>query len=271
MSDARSEGETARPIPREPAGRPGRARLTTSTAGAAVALGCSLAMMSGDARADAIDTNRPGFSFTPGVVARGDWQLETGFSYTQLSRDADLSQLPLAEVRFGVADEIELFVSNLNWASVDVGGGSASGINDPAVGAKIGLGDVGRTRMAILLQLSVPIGDDAFSTGDWDPSAAFIWAHDGGLPLAGTFKVSRVGDSLQFDNGLKLLFAATDRRVAFVEWEANLPEQGGSAHWANAAFQWLLEDRIQLDASAGIGLNDGAGDYRFGFGFSYRR
>lgn len=228
-------------------------------------------MMSG-AFADAIDTNRPGFSFTPGVVERGDWQLETGFGYTQLTDDADVRAVPQAEVRFGVADEIELFVSSLNWVSVDTGGGRTSGINDPAVGAKIGLGDAGgRTRMAILLQVAVPIGDDAFSTGDWDPAAAFIWSHDGALPLAGTFKVSRVGDSLQFDNGLKLLFATTDTRGAFVEWEANLPEQGGSAHWMNGGFQWLLDDRMQLDANAGLGLNERAGDFRFGFGFSYRR
>jgi hypothetical protein len=231
-----------------------------------------LTLSSGATFADAIDTNRPGFSFTPGVVERGDWQLETGFSYTRLTGDADERALPLAEVRFGVAEDIELFVSSLNWIGVDTGSGRTSGIDDPDVGAKIGLGDAGgRTRMAILLQLSVPIGDDAFSTGEWDPAAAFIWTHDGALPLAGTFKVSRIGDSLQIDNGLKLLFATNDRRGAFVEWEADLAEQGGSAHWLNAGFQWLLDDRVQLDANAGLGLNDVAGDFRLGIGFSYRR
>ena len=62
----------------------------------------------------------------------------------------------------------------------------------------------------------------------------------------------------------------THRRSWFVEWEANLPERGGSRHWLNGGFHWLQSDKVQFDLNAGVGLNDRTGDYRFGIGFSIR-
>jgi hypothetical protein len=54
--------------------------------------------------AQPIDTNRPGFSYSPNVVAPGQWQLETGISYTRADSDTHSTSLPLAELRVGVAD-----------------------------------------------------------------------------------------------------------------------------------------------------------------------
>ena len=90
------------------------------------------------------------------------------------------------------------------------------------------------------------------------------------LPFAGTVKFTEFDDSWQLDNGLKLPFAINDNQGVFVEWEANVPEDGGPTHWLNGGFQWLLDDNLQLDFNAGLGLNDRAGDYRWGVGFSYR-
>jgi hypothetical protein len=122
--------------------------------------------------------------------------------------------------------------------------------------------------MAILLQLSVPVGNSDLSSDRFDPGAAFVWTHAGRIPLAGTVKVSRSRDGFRLDNGLKLPFSLGGTHSAFVEWEASLPEGGSDAHWLNGGYQWLLDDRIQFDANAGIGLNDRAGNYRIGAGFS---
>jgi hypothetical protein len=223
------------------------------------------------ASAQAIDTNRPGFSFSPNVVAEGQWQLETGIAYDRAGGNAKSLSLPLAEFRIGIADDIELFVSSISWTNAEAGGNSASGVVDTVIGTKIALGDtMGRTSMAVLFQVSVPVGDSDFSSDDWDPSAAFIWTHDGRVPLAGTVKVSHAGGRYQLDNGLKLPFSISDGHSAFVEWEANLPEGRDNAHWLNGGYQWLLEETLQLDLNAGVGLNDEAGDYRLGAGFSMR-
>ena len=45
-------------------------------------------------------------------------------------------------------------------------------------------------------------------------------------------------------------------------------ESGDTLHWLNGGYQWLLDDSRQIDFNAGVGLNDDAGDWRFGAGFS---
>ena len=222
-------------------------------------------------QAQAIDTNRPGFSFSPNTVAKGVWQLETGLDFTKNSSSSESTSLPAAEVRWGIAEQIEVFASGINWTENDTGGNSSSGFTDINLGTKPALtGDDATTRMAFLFQLSVPVGEDGFTSDRWDPTAAFIWSHEGGFPIAGTVKVSKFRSGFQLDNGLKLPFAINDRHSAFAEWEANLPEDGGSTHWLNGGWQFLIADEMQLDVNAGIGLNDRAGDYRLGIGFSYR-
>jgi hypothetical protein len=217
--------------------------------------------------AQAIDTNRPGFSFSPNVVARGAWQMETGLDYTRFDSNNDALALPQAEFRYGIADNIELYASSLGWVDGDFG----SGFLDPNIGAKISPSQADSiVKMAFLFQLSVPIGGNDVTTDSWDPSLGFVWGMSRGLGLAGTVKVSYIDDEFQLDNGLKLPFQFNNRNAAFVEWEANVPENGGASHWLNAGYQYWREYDVQIDFSAGVGLNDRAGDWRFGIGFSTR-
>jgi len=219
----------------------------------------------------AIDTNRPGFSSSPNVVEPGQWQLETGFNYTRSDSDTRTTSLPAAEFRVGVGDDVEVFLSSLSWSETTSGGSDTGGLVDMALGSKVNIsGADARTQMAMLFQLSVPIGDDSFSSDRWDPSLAFVWTHNGDLALAGTVKLSKFRNGYQLDNGLKMPFSWGDAHSGFVEWEANLPEGGGSTHWLNGGYQWLIDNRKQLDFNAGLGLNDRAGDYRLGVGFSVR-
>ncbi len=223
------------------------------------------------AAAQSIDTNRPGFSFSPGVVGLGQWQLETGINYTRSDDDTRTISLPAAEIRIGVADQLEVFVSSLSWSETKSSINESSGLVDMAVGAKVNVSNAeAKTQMALLFQLSVPLGDDSFSSDRWDPSLAFIWAHKGDIAIAGTVKVSKFQSGYQLDNGLKVPFSWGDVHSGFVEWEASLPEDGGTTHWLNGGYQWLPSDRNQLDFNAGLGLNDRAGDYRLGVGFSIR-
>jgi hypothetical protein len=219
--------------------------------------------------AQVIDANRPGFSFTTGVVPNGRWQLETGIAYARPGDSGSrTTSAPLAEIRLGVADDIEIFVSSINWLQSESANSESSGLVDAIIGTKIAVGGGEKLRSAVLFQLSAPIGKSDFSSDAWDPSAAYVWAYDSHIPLAGTVKVSYFGDRFQLDNGLQLPFAISDRQSAFVEWEANLPEGGSDSHWLNGGFLWLLDDRRQIDFEAGAGLNKAAGDYRLSAGFS---
>jgi hypothetical protein len=222
-----------------------------ATALAALSLAMPLA-------AQTIDTNRPGFTFAPTVVPTHRLQLEAGMGY---DRDSDSIAVPQAELRYGAADGIELFVASLNWSDGERA--------DMALGSKIALtGLPDSTQMAALVQVSAPTGSGAVSSDRWDPSAALIWAHSGVLSLAGTAKFTQFDNGFQIDNGLKLILPSPARQTAFFEWELNWPEGGEAAHWLNGGYQWLLNDNFQLDANVGLGLNDEAGDYRFGIGLA---
>ena len=228
-------------------------------------------VMPGLAAGQAIDTNRPGFSFSPNVVGPGQWQLETGFSYSRSDNGSYTTSLPGAEIRYGVADQLEIFLSSVTWSKTKSAGSDSSGLADMAIGTKIKIGDAdARTQMAVLFQLNVPVGDSNLSSDRWDPSLAFIWAHSGSLPIAGTVKISQFRGGYQLDNGLKLPFSWGDSHSGFIEWEANVPEGGGNTHWLNGGYQWLRDERVQIDFNAGLGLNDRADDYRLGLGFSIK-
>ena len=73
-------------------------------------LGSALLLTATPASADAIDTNRPGFSFTPGVVGQGRWQVETGLGYARNSSDSETISLPNAEFRYGTGENVEVFL-----------------------------------------------------------------------------------------------------------------------------------------------------------------
>ncbi len=163
---------------------------------------------------------------------------------------------------------MEIFASSLNWSNREFANRESSGLVDANIGIKIAAGDGERLRSAVLFQLSVPIGDSQFSSDDWDPSVAYVWAYDSRVPLVGTVMLSDFGGTYQLDNGLQVPFTINDRQTVFVEWEANLPEGGNDAHWLNGGLMWLLDDSRQIDFEVGAGLNDTAGDYRLSAGFS---
>jgi hypothetical protein len=225
----------------------------------------------GEVDGQVIDTNRPGFSSSPNVVEPGQWQIETGIAYAPSSGGDRTTSLPLVEIRTGVDSRVEVFLSSLSWSKTNSNGSNSSGLMDMVLGTKIRTSNAdARTQMALLFQLSVPTGNSDFSSDRWDPSVAFIWAHGGDLPIAGTVKVSEFQNGYQLDNGVKVPFSWSEAHSGFVEWEATLPEGGGSTHWLNGGYQWLIEDHIQLDFNVGLGLNDRAADYRVGVGFSIR-
>ena len=159
----------------------------------------------------------------------------------------------------------------MSWSRTGLEGGSTSGFEDLVAGTKIRLGDASsKSQFALVLQTSLPTGDSDFSSDRWDPSAAFVWSYGGKLPLLGTLKVSKFSSEYQVDHGLWMTIPLGDSSSVFVEWEANLPEHSGNTHYLNSGYLWLPQENIQIDINAGLGLNDLAGDYRLGVGFSIR-
>lgn len=215
-------------------------------------------------------TERPSFSTTPYVLSAGGWQIESGYLYTNDSDGADfeLQTLPQALLRYGMNDGIELQFGwpGLSWR--DNGNNSDSGINDAAIRVKIQVADESAaTPMAFFAGLTLPVGDDEFSSDSYDPSIGAAWAHS---RFFGTVLISASDNDYTFENGLAMSFPLRNNTSAYAEWQATVPEDGGSAHSLNGGILWLRQANMQLDLNASLGLNDRAADFSIGAGFAYR-
>jgi hypothetical protein len=228
------------------------------------------AQAAGAQSGDLIDTERPSFSASPFVLSPGVWQIETGYQYTQDNEGADyrLQTLPQALLRYGLNDEIEIQLALPNLAWRKFAGNSDSGMTDAAVGVKIQLTeDTASTPVAFLAGMSLPIGDNQFSTDSYDPTIGAAWAH---ARFFGTGLITRSNGDYYFDNGIGVNFAVRDDTNAYVEWQATLPENGGSVHRLNGGLLWRRQNNMQWDLNVALGLNNRAPDFSLGGGFSYR-
>ena len=173
--------------------------------------------------------------------------------------------------RYGVGGDVEVFLAGIRWIDADFGSTSASGLGDIGIGTKIALPDYGdRFKSALLFVVSAPTGSANLTTDRWDPSLGYVWSYSGRIPLAGTARIFDLGEGTTFANGLKLPVQLDEQRSVFVEWEANIRENGSNSHWVNTGFQMLLSDDIQVDVAVDFSLTEFGDDFRIAFGFSAR-
>jgi hypothetical protein len=219
---------------------------------------------------DPINTERPSFSSSPLVLSPGDWQIESGYQYTHDGNgtDVDLQVFPQALLRYGMNDEIELQFGWPGLARLKVGNNSESGMTEAVFGVKIqDTEDTASVPVAFLASVNLPIGDREFSSDKYDPTIGAAWSHS---RFFGTATVSRFSGDYIFSNGVGASFALRNDTGAYAEWQASIPENGGSAHSLNGGLLWLRQNSMQWDLNASLGLNDRAPDFSIGGGFSYR-
>lgn len=220
-----------------------------------------------------LNTDRPGFSQSPFTVDSGIWLLETGVDYQRDRDGGDFTQLtlPQARLRFGLADDFELVI---NWEGVrkfSSGGSSTTGLTDAQIGLKIQVTDDRAGTVASFFGgVSVPLGDDQFTSDSVDPFIGAAWGHTGRMDWFGTALIVKEGSDYTFGNGVGINFAKAARSNAFVEWQAIIPDEGSARHSLNGGYIWSHTRRSQFDINASLGLNDSAADYGLGAGWAYR-
>jgi hypothetical protein len=250
------------------------ARSSAFAALAAIALTTSAAELT---------TDRPGQSEPPSVLPPGVWQLETGI---QSSRDdtgvADRETLELGAslLRFGVSPRWEVRVAWAGWIDVDERGGfDARGAGDARVGVKVALRAAEGRSPAVSLGLatSLPVGDDAFTSDELDPSVRLDVAHTfGKVGLTwnvGVARESSAGVSNEVGVYTVALSSPLGGRLGgFVELYGELPFESrrDDEIAVDAGLYYLLRPNLQLDLSAGLGLAEAALDRFVAFGFVWR-
>ncbi|MGB5245332.1 MAG: transporter [Woeseia sp.] len=221
-----------------------------------------------------LSAERPSFSSSPIALDSGFWQLEGGYQYIRSTSDVDGYALPLLLLRYGAGDNTEVQLSWSGYNRVDVGPLSFDGVSDMNLGVKWQLSDDDATTpFGLFASLSLPVGDNDFSSNEVDPTVGLFWAHAGRASLFGTVLVSESGNDTTIGNGVGINLPMADRCKtcsAYLEFVSLFPEGRGPQHNINGGISWLRSNDFQIDVNLGVGLNDRADDGYFGFGAAYR-
>lgn len=220
-----------------------------------------------------IITERPGFSSSPYTLFPGGVQVEAGYRFQSDGQGTDIDShtLPLTLVRLGLVENIELQLGWNGYTWAEAGNTDVDGSNDASVGIKWQLTD-SRARLPVSLfaGVSVPIGSDAFSSDEVDPTIGAFWSFRAGVDWFGTVTLSEPGDDTRFANAVGVSLPLTATLGSYVEFYGIYGGEGGTEHYLNGGVTFLQRFNLQLDASVGVGLNDQSADFFLDAGLGYR-
>lgn len=248
-----------------------------------------LCLASAGATAQDLVTDRPDVTESAESVDAGRVQLEVGATWAEAGSE-DVLAGPEALVRVGLERGWELRLAPGAWVD---GPGATSGRDDGSVGVKLELGgSPGGGAAAVIVDSTVPTGDDEVGVDAWQPGALVSLAWD--LPgLAGR------ATSLGINLGVR---SAVDdgpggERFEQATWSAALGTTLGGSSWgswgafgelfgtsrdspdgdpvtgADVGVTLLLSPDLQLDTALGTLLDGGTGEDDEWFvtvGLSYR-
>ena len=231
-------------------------------------------------------TDRPDFTEASSTVGQGVAQIEFGYTYT-FDDDGTTStkshSSPESLLRLGVlADWLELRVG-WNYANEDIAIADFSGSEDLYLGFKIGVTPQEGIlpEMALIPQMFVPVGDDPFTADEVLPGLNWIygWEINDFISTAGSTQFNRAIDETTTDaytewaQSWTIGYSFGERLGAYTEWFALIPHSADTVlpeHFINGGFTVLINNNVQWDIRAGVGLNDAADDYFAGTGLSIR-
>jgi len=269
--------------------------------GRALAVGSLFAVAAEPAHAQRgpLVADRPDFTEAAATVGRGAFQLEFGYTYEYDRPEGGRGGVwthSLGEplLRLGVLSErLEL---RLGLRPVSVGAGAdgrnitETGMEDLYLGIKLALTEQEglRPATAILPQVTVPAGSDAFTSDRTLPGVNFIYGWDltEDVALSGSTQMNRAltdsggggprggeAEYAEWAQSAVAGFSVGARAGVYAEWFAFFhaePEGTRAEHYANGGFTWSFGDDLQWDIRAGVGLNESATGFFTGTGLVVR-
>jgi hypothetical protein len=159
----------------------------------------------------------------------------------------------------------------------------AAGAEDLGLGCKFALTpqECILPETALILQMTVPTGADKFTADEVLPGFNFLygWDINDDWSTGGSTQLNRAIDDetsdayVEFAQSWTVGYGWTDRIGSYTEWFVLAPSSADTnhtEHYFNGGFTVLLNDDIQWDVRAGVGLNGAADDYFAGTGLSFR-
>jgi len=231
-------------------------------------------------------TDRPDFTEASSTVGQGVAQLEAGYTYFRDDDGTTTTEshsYPEALLRYGVLAEWLEFRIAWGYSEEDDGLISPEGGEDLYLGIKIGLTPQGGLlpEMALIPQMTVPTGANSKTSDEVLPGLNWIysWEVNDFISTAGSTQFNRTLDEetdgayTEWAQSWTIAYSLTEQWGAYTEWFAFFPHSADTAkpeHYFNGGFTYLINNNIQWDIRAGVGLNDAADDFFAGSGISIR-
>lgn len=257
-----------------------------------------------------ITTDRPDFTENSATVGKGVFQIETGFTYERDNSGGVLAQGYTPDVLFRVGMFADWFEFRLGYSqafATEDDNGTYSTLNE-SNDIYLGLKLMMTTQygilpeMSIMPQMTVPTGGENVSAKQVMPGVNWLyaWVLNDRFTLAGSSQINRANAdsiSLLLDPATGDIIGATlvpggeyyasfaqsaslattlipDKLGMYTEWFMFVPigsDSGASnEQYFNGGFTYLVNNNLQLDIRAGVGLNDASADMFTGAGFSIR-
>lgn len=237
-------------------------------------------VLAADANADCSDSlspDRPGFSTGTSVLSPGCEEIEFGIQATHDDSPSmhDITA-PLLLYRAGVGQRWEWRAAWDGMSRTTNGSSHELASNDSNVGIKYRAFAGPKWALSILGAVSLPTGSRALTSDGYDPSLGVLWnlALDENDSLSGTVQTASLSESGHRveENSVAIDFsrAFTTHWGGFVELFAVRDAGAPVQHTFDAGMTYLVNDNLQFDVNAGVGLNDSADNDFVGTGVAWR-
>lgn len=256
---------------------------------------CALAALSETAAlarqsADLV-TDRPDATESAVTVPLKSVQMEFGGRWLfdrSADGELDIVEVPGTLVRVGMSQRVELRLGWGGWVETALESSRerhrVDGFADPEVGMKWALMEPAGMELALLAHVTLPAGDEIVGAPGVDPSVRLAAAHplgnraSIGVNLGYEFRSVEGGRDSDVRRLGRWVYSGsmgvdiTSRWGGFVELFGDLPasDPGPAVHVVDGGVTYLVAPRVQLDLSAGVGVNDVAPDRFVGVGLSLR-
>ncbi len=229
------------------------------------------------AAAEEISFDRPGISFSPGVLSQGRIIWEQGLPDVEHEQTDDLTSTlysPGTLVRLGLGAGLELQLGTTLANRLDI---KKEGAHDRETGA----GD-----SSIAVKYQVPLASEAFTLGllggstiktgkgtfNDDPQLSLgstvQWQVNDTQAAALYLNMDRIRDESTFTISPNWGISWGEKLGTFIEMGLTIPESGPSLPVAGGGLTWMPLECLQLDFYADFGLNEPSPDLQYGLGFA---
>lgn len=229
---------------------------------------------------DTIMADRPGFSTGTYTLKPHEFNVELGYQYAFTDNDSEQStqSLPLMVLRTGLSEKIEL---DLLWDGLNIdkerNQPATTSKTDLSIGSKYRIYESSQYNLTALGIISLPTGSSPSTSNSIDPLLGILWDYSisDETSLFGAIQTSstKVENKRIYDiqAAIGASYSHTESIGTFIEIYTIVPSQSmlDKEKVIDGGVTYLLNQDIQLDFNAGIGLNNYSRNF-IGFGVASR-